>query len=316
MRLNNLFDVNYNREDRDYTPEEIANKISDFEGLITGYGCPTLSELVFEKADCLRIIAHAAGSIKWVLSENIVKHYIIPKGICVCSANKAIAYNVAEATIGLMIMASRRLLDHILSVREKLSWRDSEIPWPSTTLNGSTIGIVSASTVGREVIRLLQPFDVRILVYDPYLSEWEAGRLNVEKTTLDDLFGRSDIVSIHTPLIKETTQMIGERQLKLLHDGAILINTSRGKIIDQKALLNECMTGRIVVVLDVTDPEPLPIDSPFRRLKNVIITPHITGSGRYGYFKIGEMTLQALENYFANREVENKVDLQKYNMLG
>ena len=314
-RLRSRFDVAFNEKGRDYTSEEVADEIKGFDGLITGWGSPPLTEPVFENADRLKIIAHSAGSIRYILPRDVVQRYVLPRKICVCNAVKAIAYNVAESTIGLLIMTSHRFLDHANSIREKPVWRDPEIPWNVQTLNGSTVGIVAASTVGREVIRLLQPFDVEILVYDPYLSEWEAGRLNVKKTTLEDLFRRSDFVTVHAPVTKETVRMINERHLKLMRDGAVLVNTSRGKVIDHEALLKECKTGRILVALDVTDPEPLPPDSPFRRLKNVIITPHISGAGYYGYFKIGEMTLRALEDYFAGKKVENEVNLDKYDIL-
>jgi len=291
-RLKSLFDVTFNDLGRDYTSEELASKIKGFDGLITGWGSPTLTEEVFENADRLKIIVHSAGSVKAkLLSRSIIEKYIIPRGICVCNAPKAIAYNVAETTLGLMIMVSHRLFDHALNVRERLIWRDRSIPREVKTINGSIIGIVGASTVGREVIRLLKPFDCRILVYDPYLSEEEARELGVEKTSLEDLFKKSDFVSVHAPLTEETVHMIRREHFKLLKDGAVFINTSRGKIIDQEALLEECKTGRILVALDVTDPEPLPRDSPLRRLKNVIITPHVAGNGYYGAKKIGEMTL-------------------------
>ena len=315
-RLKTLFDVTFNDSGRDYTSHELASKIKGYDGLITGWGSPPLTEEVFENADRLRIIAHSAGSVKAsLLSKSVIGKYIIPRGICVCNAPKAIAYNVAEATLGLMIMVSRRFLDHVLNIRERLIWRDHTIPRDVTTINGSTIGIVGASTVGREVIRLLKPFDCKILVYDPYLSDEEAQRIGVEKTDLEDLFKQSDIVSVHAPLTEETIHMIGRRHFRLLRDQAIFINTSRGKIIDQDALIEECKTGRILVALDVTDPEPLPKDSPLRRLKNVIITPHVAGNGYYGAKKIGEMTLKALEDFFAGREVENKVNFEQYDII-
>jgi len=315
-RLKNLFDVTFNELDRNYTSEELASKIKGFDGLITGWGSPPLTEEVFENADRLRIIAHSAGSVKAkLLSKEVIEKYIIPRNICVCNAPKAIAYNVAEVTLGLMVMVAHRLLDHALNVRERLIWRDRTIPREVKTINGSIIGIVGASTVGREVIRLLKPFDCKILVYDPYLSEEEAQQLGVEKTSLERLFKESDFVSVHAPLTEETVHMIRREHFKLLKDGAIFINTSRGKIIDQEALLEECETGRILVALDVTDPEPLPKDSPLRRLKNVIITPHIAGAGYYGAKKIGEMTLQALEDFFAGREVKNRVDFKRYKVL-
>jgi len=109
--------------------------------------------------------------------------------------------------------------------------------------------------------------------------------------------------------------MIGRKHFRLLRDGAVFINTSRGKIINQDALIEECKKGRFLVALDVTDPEPLPKDSPLRRLRNVIVTPHIAGNGYYGAKKIGEMTLQALEDFFAGREVKNRVDFTRYDIL-
>jgi len=165
------------------------------------------------------------------------------------------------------------------------------------------------------VIKLLKPFDVKILIYDPYLSEYDAGALGVEKVSLEDLFARSDIVTVHAPSLPETWGMINQRHLKLLRDGAVLINTARGKIIDHDALLEECRSGRITVALDVTDPEPLPSDSPFRDLSNVIITPHMAGAGFYGYFKIGEMTLQALIDFFTGKTPIGAIDPSEFTRL-
>ncbi|MFB0502899.1 MAG: hydroxyacid dehydrogenase [Candidatus Bathyarchaeia archaeon] len=314
-KLKSGFDVAFNELDRDYTSDEVAERIGGFDALITGWGSPSLKKTVFKNADQLRIIAHSAGSIKYMLSKDVVQNYIIPRRICVCNAPKAIAYNVAETTLGLLIMTSHRLVDHIISVREGLMWRDPKIPREVKSVNGSTIGIVGASVVGREVIRLLEPFDVEILMYDPYLSEAEAEQLHAKRVSLEELFRRSDLVSVHAPMTEETYRMIDERHLSLMHDGAILVNTSRGKVIDQEALARQCETGRILVALDVTDPEPLPEDFPLRRLKNVMITPHVAGQGSYGMGKIGEMTLQALEDFFAGRKVENVVDFEKYDIL-
>ena len=238
-RMRTLFDVAFNDLGRNYTSKEVASGIKGFDALITGWGSPPLTESVFENADRLKIIAHSAGSVKGLLSKNVVKRYIVPRGICVCNAPKAIAFNVAEATLGLLIMTSRRLLDHAMNVRGRLMWHDSGIPREIRTINGSTIGIVGASTVGREVIRLLKPFDSKILVYDPYFSEEEADGLGVEKTSLEDLFKRSHFVSIHAPMTEETYHMINEHYLRLLRDGAVLVNTSRGKVIDQEALIEE-----------------------------------------------------------------------------
>jgi phosphoglycerate dehydrogenase-like enzyme len=314
QRMLERFDVKVNGTDTNYTAEQVAEEIRGFDGLVTGWGTPHLSESVFENADKLRIIAHSAGSVKGFL-RGAVEEYILPRNICVFSANGAIAYNVAEATIGLLIMTCRRFMDHALAIREKGVWKSRDIPSNGTYLTGSTVGIVSASKVGRAVIDLLKPFNVEILVYDPYLSEWEAGRLDVKKVELDELFARSDFVSLHAPSISETNKMIGGKQLKAMRDGAVLVNTSRGSVIDHDALLAELQTGRIMAALDVTTPEPLPPESPFRKLTNVIITPHVSGAGFYGYYMIGTTTLQALEDFFAGKPVKGAVDFSRYAVL-
>ena len=313
QRMLDRFDVKVNDTGSNYTTEKIAEEIKGFDGLVTGWGTPHLGEAIFENADKLKIIAHSAGSVKGFL-RGVVEKYIIPRNICVFSANKAIAYNVAEATIGLLIMTCRRFMDHALVIRSG-RWHSPEVPSNGLFLTGSTVGIVSASTVGRIVIDLLKPFKVKTLVYDPYLSDWDAGRMGVEKVELDDLFARADFVSSHAPSIPETDKMIGAKQLKALRDGGVLINTSRGSVIDHDALLAELQTGRISAALDVTTPEPLPPDSPFRKLTNVILTPHVSGAGFYGYFMIGASTLQALEDFFADKPVEGAVDFGRFSTL-
>jgi phosphoglycerate dehydrogenase-like enzyme len=309
------FDVKVNSKESNYTTEQVAQEIENYEGLVTGWGTPPLDGSVFERAKKLKIIAHSAGSVKFMLSKEVVSKYVVPRGICVFSANEAIAYNVAESTIGYMIMASRRFMEHALAVRLKKAWREPSIPWNGQFLSGSNVGIVGASKVGRQVIRLLKPFDTRIFVYDPYLSELDAEALGVKKVGLDDVFSKCDIITIHAPSTEETFHMVGEKQFALMKDGALLINTSRGSVIDHRALLAKCREGKIRVVLDVTDPEPLPPDSPLRELENVIITPHISGAGYYGYYKIGSSTLQALLDFFAGRKVSGEVSFQNYDAL-
>ncbi|MCX7598051.1 MAG: hydroxyacid dehydrogenase [Armatimonadetes bacterium] len=309
------FDVQVNETGRQLTAEEISAHLADFDAVITGWGTPPFSAEALEKARRLRLIAHSAGSVKHLFPEDTVQRLLIPRGVVVFSANEAIALNVAESAVGLLIMASRRWPDFIFAIRHSGAWRPSGVPMNGQYLRGATIGIVGASAVGREVIRLLAPWDVKIIVYDPYLPKDAAERLGVECVGFNELFERADHVSIHAPATPETQHMVGADQLRRLRDGAVIVNTARGSIIDHDALYAEARTGRIFAALDVTDPEPLPPDSPLRRLDNVYITPHISGAGHYGYFKIGEMTLQALRDFFAGRPVKGAVDLSRLSHL-
>jgi hypothetical protein len=124
-------------------------------------------------------------------------------------------------------------------------------------------------------LRVLQPFDCKILLYDPFLTPQAARGLGAELVGLDAIFERSDIVSVHAPALPDTRHLIGAAQLRKLRDGAAFINTARGDVLDHDALLQECRTGRIVAALDVTSPEPLPPESELWTLPNVILTPHI-----------------------------------------
>jgi phosphoglycerate dehydrogenase-like enzyme len=314
-RLCHRFDVTASSADERWTSEQLAGRIPGYDAVVTGWGSPAFTAAVLENADRLRIVAHSAGSIKGLFPRALVEAVIGPRGLTVFSANGAIALNVAEYTIGAMIMAPRRFVEQTTAIRSSDAWRDAALPPNALYLRGATVGLVSASTVAREVISLLRPFDVRTLVYDPYLSERDAGRLDVEKVDRDALFERSDIVSLHAPSIPATRHMVGSGQLARLRDGALLVNTSRGSVLDHDALTREAATGRIRVVLDVTEPEPLPADHPLRRLPNVYLTPHMSGTGAYGYFRIGDTTLAALEAYFAERPIIGAVDWSRYELL-
>ena len=309
------FDVTVNELDRNLTTEEIEEGIEEYDAIITGWGSPSFSATALEKAERLKIVAHSAGSVKFLFPDDLVQRYLLPRGIVVFSARHAIALNVAESTVGLLIMTARRWPDFIINFRETGRWRPEGVPTNGQFLRGCKLGIISASAVGREVIRLLQGWDIHFLVYDPYLSEEEAEKLGVEKVELNELFERADHVTIHAPTTPETEKMIGAEQLKRLRDGAALINTARGWVLDHDALYEEAKTGRILVALDVTTPEPLPPDSPLRSLPNVYITPHVAGAGYYGYFKIGEGTLRALRDFFAGRPVKGAVDLSRWEQM-
>lgn len=307
------FDVEENRSDRALTSAEVEEGITGFDGLVTGWGVLPISAAALQCADKLKIIVHSAGSVKYLFTSEMVAGQFLPRGIRVVSARGAIAFNVAEHAVGALIMMSRRWVHDALNIRERGMWRDPDKNRSNQFLRGATVGIVSASMVGREVIRLLRPFNVRILVYDPYLSDWDAGRMNVEKVDLTTLFEVSDMVTIHAPSIPETDRMIGAEQLRLLRDEGVLVNTSRGSVLDHDALYDEAKTGRIQVQLDVTTPEPLPSNHRLRSLPNVVITPHSSGSGAYGHLEIGEITLSALEHFFSGREhVPGEVDLEDW----
>jgi phosphoglycerate dehydrogenase-like enzyme len=239
--------------------------------VLTGWQVPPLQAILADwtpDTGTVRLIVHTAGTVKYFLPAQAVA-----RGLIVTHANDALAEAVAEFTIGVIITARRQVIPSAARMKAG-QWR-----MPLTRqheLWGSTVGIIGASNIGRRVMRLLQPFDVTLLLYDPYCAEATAAHYGATLVSLDELMRRSDIVSLHAPVTAETIGMLGAAQFAAMKDGALFVNTARGRLVDHEALLRELQQGRIDAVLDVTDPtEPLPLDSPFFQLENCIVLPHL-----------------------------------------
>lgn len=263
-------------------------RLAQTEVLITGWGAPWIGLEALEAMPALRYVIHAGGTVKTFLAPEVFE-----RGIQVSSAAVANAIPVAEYTLASIIMGLKRasrFRDQLLSTSE---YRNiSKVP--AVGMFGVSIGIVGASQVGRRVINLLSGFDVRVLVYDPYLSAQDAAGLGAELVDLDRLCRESDVVSLHAPATADTWQMIGPAQLAAMANGAVLINTARGSLVDTAALETELVTGRLDAFLDVTDPEPLPASSVLYRLSNVFLTPHIAGAMGNEVKRLGQQAISEL----------------------
>ena len=236
-------------------------------------------------------MAHMGSSVKRFVSDAVWA-----RDVRVTSAGLALAVDVAETTLGLMIVGMKRVWPLAKHVRAG-GWRETPW-WPARELFGKEVGIVGASNVGRHVIKLLQAFAVHVLVYDPFITTEAAAALGAQKVDLDELLRRSDIVSLHAPAKPETHHMLDAGRLALMKDDALLINTARGSLIDEPALINELSRGRFFAFLDVTDPEPPAADSPLRRLENVVVMPHSAGCIE-NCGRMGELAVEELRRFFA-----------------
>ncbi|HEX7035127.1 MAG TPA: hydroxyacid dehydrogenase [Pseudomonadales bacterium] len=254
--------------------EALGAELARLEVLITSWGCGPVGPALVEKMPKLKLIAHLAGSVKGFLDDAVWR-----RGILVTNAVAANAVPVAEYTLAAILFANKRVLQ---LNRAYLAARENRAPWtreaPNVGNYRKTVGIIGASHVGRLVIRHLRQFDFEVLLYDPYVPPLAAREMQVTKVTLAELLSRSDVVSLHAPLLPETRHMLGARELALMKDGATLINTARGALIEPQALLAELTRGRLFAFLDTTEPEVLPADSPLYQLPNVFLTPHIAGS--------------------------------------
>ena len=254
--------------------DALGDELGRLDVLITSWGCAPIDEAVIERMPRLQLIAHLAGSVKGFLDDVVWR-----RGIMVTNAVAANAVPVAEYTLAAILFANKRVfqLERNYQIRRENGGPGAKEA-PDVGNYRKTIGIVGASHVGRLVIQHLKHFDFRVLLFDPYVSHMGARDLGVTKVNLSDLLAESDAVSLHAPLLAETRHMLGARELSLMKDGATLINTSRGALVEQGPLEAELTRGRLFAVLDTTDPDVLPADSALFGLPNVFLTPHIAGS--------------------------------------
>ncbi|MGW5459176.1 hydroxyacid dehydrogenase [Streptomyces sp. NPDC003996] len=292
-RLRRTADIDTELVVRDFTDPAGAAALARAEVLITGWGCPHLDAGVLATVPKLRAVLHAAGSVRSLVGEALWKH-----GVTVSSAVTGNAVPVAEYTLAMILLAGKDALAH----RERYRRTHAGPPPAETAATGNLgrrVGVVGASRVGRRLLELLRPFDLTVLLHDPYVSPAEAAALGAELLPLEDLLRRSDIVSLHAPDIPETHHMLDRARLALIRDGGVLINTARGALVDHEALTEELVSGRLRAVLDVTEPEPLPADSPLYRLPNVFLTPHIAGSLGNELQRLGTIVVEEVERLAA-----------------
>ncbi|RPF37156.1 hydroxyacid dehydrogenase [Streptomyces sp. TLI_185] len=278
---------------RDFADPAAAETLARAEVLITGWGCPGLDAGVLTAAPRLRTVLHAAGSVRSLVGEALWE-----RGITVSSAVTGNALPVAEYTLAMILLAGKDTFTHRERFRTTHAYpTDAETAHTGNV--GRRIGIIGASRVGRRLLELLRPFDFTLLLHDPYVSPATAAALGAELLPLEDLLRHSDIVSLHAPDIPETYRMLDAARLALIRDGGVLINTSRGALVDPDALTDELVSGRLHAILDVTEPEPLPAGSPLYRLPNVFLTPHIAGSLGNELERLGRIVVEELERLAA-----------------
>ncbi|MDF0695870.1 hydroxyacid dehydrogenase [Rhizobium sp. MC63] len=280
--------------------------LSEAEILVTGWGAPYVGPEIPAASPRLRLIVHAAGTVKGIIDEAIFE-----AGITVSHSAEANAVPVAEFTLAAILFAGKRAFrfrDLYVADRN----RDRTYPMQREAIGnyGRTLGIIGASRIGRRVIELLKPFEYRLLLFDPMVDAAEAAALGAEKVELDALMRRADIVSLHAPSLPSTQHMIDASRLSLMKDGATLINTARGILIDEVALLSELKTGRIDAVIDVTDPEIPEAGSLFYDLPNVFLTPHIAGAIGLERARLGEMAADEVERFATGRPLRYQIRRQ------
>lgn len=304
--LDSFADWERNPHNRELTPEEFAELARGYDGILASWQRYRVTRELLQGAPRLRMVAHAAGTIKPHVDPEVLKG-----GFTFTNAASAIAPYVAEFALCLAIAALRGLGEHVLAMRSERTWGKEQFR-PNRSLFDATVGLVGLGHVGRNLVPLLRPFRCRVLAHDPYLPAEKAQALGVELTSLERVMSESLVVSLHAANTPETKGLIGRRELALMREGAVLVNTARGALLDHAALLAEVKSGRLRAALDVTDPEPLPGESELRDVPGVILAPHIAGPTHDRRWDMAHAAACDLRAFFRG---ERPANLVSYEML-
>lgn len=269
-RLESVAEVEYNTMERNFTPEELKERLRGKDIALTGWGTGLFDETVLEGNGTLRLIAHTGGSVTPVMSDEAYE-----RGIRVISGNEMYAESVAESVIAYALASLRRIPEFIDRTRSG-DWYHAGEVWEG--LLDQTVGIIGFGMTSRHLFRMGKAFRLKFKVLEkPYLTSEVQQEYGFTTASLEEIFRTCKIVSLHCGMTKSYYHLVNRRLLEMMPDGALLINTARGPVIDEQALVAELKRGRIKAVLDVYEQEPLPADSELRSLPNVYSIPHMGG---------------------------------------
>jgi D-3-phosphoglycerate dehydrogenase / 2-oxoglutarate reductase len=252
------------------TEDELAATLPEVDALIVRSRTRVSSEAV-QRGSRLRVIARAGVGV-----DNIDVDAATRRGILVLNTPESSTIAAAEHTMAMLLALARRI-PHAQAALAAGQWNREQ--FIGTELSGKTLGVVGLGKIGSEVARRALAFGMRVIGYDPYVTEERARRLGVDLGTWEAVLDRSDVLTLHVPLAQETRALIGKSELAMMKPGALLVNCARGGLVDEEALLGALEEGRIGgAALDVFAQEPLPRSHPLRAHPRVVLTPHLGGS--------------------------------------
>jgi D-3-phosphoglycerate dehydrogenase len=282
------------------TKDTLAGEIVTAEALVVRSATRVTADLL-ETAPKLVVVGRAGVGV-----DNVDLEAATRRGVLVMNTPGGNAPSVAEHTVALLLALARRIpmLDAAMHAGR---WEKSK--GIGTELRGKTLGLIGMGRVGSEVAKRTRALEMKVLAYDPYLTESAAREAGVSLVPLDELFAQSDYISLHTAFVPETERIINAQSLSKMKKGAQLVNTARGELVDEAALAEALSSGHLGgAALDVFKVEP-PKDSPLLAMTNVVATPHVGGSTVEAQEEVGTLIAQQVRDYLSGGIVRNAVNL-------
>ncbi len=283
--------------------DELVKIIPEYDALIVRSRTKVTKDVI-EAGKKLKIIGRAGVGV-----DNIDLKTATERGIVVVNAPGGNTISAAELTLGLLFAVARKIPQADKSVKEG-KWERKK--FMGVELRGKTIGIIGLGRIGYEVAKRVRALEMNILAYDPYVSEERAKSVGAKLVSLEELLRNSDFITIHVPKTKETENLISEREFEMMKDGVYIINAARGGIVNEKALYEAIIKGKVAgAALDVYEKEPPDPNNPLLKLDNVVTTPHIGASTKEAQLSVGMIIAEEIINFAKGLPVKNAVNLPR-----
>lgn len=279
--------------------------LREVEVIFAGWGTAVMDETFMAAAPRLRAVFHAGGTVRYFATEAFWNRDVV-----VCSGAAINALPVVEYALAAILFSLRDGWFHA-----RRAHRDGAFPprRPMPGSYGTTVGLVSLGAIARLLCERLRPFDVRLVAHDPFASAADAARLGVELVSLEDVFTRSEVVSLHAPLLPATENMVRGHHFAAMKPGATFINTARGAIVNEPEMIAVLeQRPDLQAVLDVTWPEPPAAGSPLYRLENVVLTPHLAGTTPREARRIGRAMVEDFHRWRRGEPLRHAISREQF----
>ena len=288
------------------TFDEHAEKLRDVEAIFSTWGMPVLEPSHLDRLPSLAAVFYAAGSVR------AFAELMLERGIVVVSAWQANAVPVAEFTQAQVLLSTK---GYFRNTQEFRSPRDRTLAFQGNGNFSETVALLGAGAIGRRVIGLLRPFNLRVVVYDPFLSEKDAADLGVSLVSLEEAFRQGYVVSNHLADVPETKELLNGALFKLMRQNATFINTGRGATVNEAEMI-EFLSHRedVTALLDVTWPEPPVEGSPLYSLPNVHLSTHLAGSINDEFVRMADLCISEFRAWKAGDPLAQHVSLEMLRM--
>ena len=304
-KIGNLVDLDQQRLPVEATPEAVVESVRGARVILSTWSAVPYTDELLAVCPDLELILYAAGSFKKVVTNALIR-----RNPTVCTAVHLNAVPTAEYSLMLILAALKDVGPFVHRVRNEGPAGFAKDKYQfSLGYYRTTVALLGLGMVSRYLAGLLQNFDVEILMADDYLTAGEAAQLGVTPVGLEEALTRADVVSIHHADVPRNRRIINRDTLSLMKPGARIVNTSRGRMIDEDALVEALTAERVSAYLDVTDPEPPPAGHPFYSLPNCVLTPHIAGSLGQEVHRMGDYCVRELGHWLAGEPFEHTIDI-------